>query len=94
MIKCFGQHWCPWSQKAKALCEEYPTMARYYEIDPTNQRQEEALRKATGGATTIPLTFNKNNEYVGGYDALVALLNVPMKSHDIQRAWKSLPAAW
>ncbi len=70
MVIIYSASWCAPCRLAKQLLNEKGVNFNEIDIDKEGISRQE-LEKLTGGSTVPQICIN--NEYIGGYDALLAL---------------------
>ena len=73
MYTIYGADWCSYCVKAKAFMEERGLEYSFLDIDE-EEIADELLERLPEPTTSVPQVF-LGNEWIGGYDDLVAKFN-------------------
>ena len=72
----YGNHWCPWCNKAQSLLKSHNIRYKYHDLDTLQGKGvnlQKKLAHLSNNQQTIPIVF-RTNKCIGGFDNLRTLV--------------------
>jgi len=69
MYKIYGKEWCVYCERAKKLLESKNIEYTYFDIIKDDAAREWSLARSEG-QRTVPIIFDSDDNFIGGFDQL------------------------